>query len=87
MANIVRDGVIMLVILSVIFILWLILSTPFNDIATAFEDVNMTNSDAKVEESSGWAKAVWDIFFAGLGAIPIIWFIMRMMQREPDWRP
>lgn len=87
MANIIRDGVIMLVILSVIFILWLILSTPFNTMVSSLEDVNMTNSDTEVEETTGWVRAVWDIFFAGLVLIPIIWFIMRMMQREPDWRP
>jgi len=86
MGNIIRDGVIMLVILSVIFILWLILSTPFNTITASFEDVNATASDAKVEETTGWIGTVWNIFFAGLGTIPIIWFIMRMMQREPDWR-
>jgi len=86
MANIIRDGVIMLVILAVIFMLWLILSSPFNTVVSSLEDVNMTKSDTRVEETTGWVRSAWDIFFAGLGSIPIIWFIMRMMQREPDWR-
>lgn len=86
MGNIIRDGVIMLVVLSVIIILWLVLSTPFADMVSTFEDLNMTDSDAHVEDASAWTRTVWHMFFGGLAMIPIIWFIFRVFQREPEWR-
>lgn len=86
MGNIIQDGVIMLIVLAVIFICWLVLSTPFETVISSFEDVDMANSDAKVEDATGWMRTAWHMIFAGLGAVPIIWFIFRMFQREPEWR-
>ena len=86
MGNIIKDGVIMLTILSVIIICWLVLSTPFEDVTSAFEDVNSTASDTRVEEGTAWIRTVWDMFFGALAMIPIVWFIFRVFQREPEWR-
>lgn len=86
MGNIIRDGVVMLVFLFIIIACWLILSGPFEDIVSEFEDVNLSASDTHVEESTGWIRSVWDIFFAAMGVVPIIWFIMRCFMREPEWR-
>jgi len=62
----------------------LFLSTPFDEFMGGLEDVN-GSSDAHVEHTSGYSRTVFDIFFAGMGIVPVIWFIVEIFKREPDW--
>lgn len=82
MDAIIRDSIIMLVSLFTIIILYLFLSTPF--------DTMMTNIDTAANEphtsyTISLIKTVFNIFFAMLALTPIIWFILRVMRREPQW--
>ena len=86
MGNIIQDGIIMIAVLSVIIICWLVLSTPFEDVISSFEDVNSTASDSEVEDAAGDMRTVWNLFFGGLAMIPIVWFVVRVFQRDPEWR-
>jgi len=44
--DIIRSGAIMGVYLFILITIYIVLSSPFDDIMTSFEDLNMTNSDA-----------------------------------------
>lgn len=83
--DIVRSGIIMGAYLFVIIIIYMVLSSPFDDMMSSFEDLNMTKSDAKVEDASSWGRAVFDMIFAGLALVPLLWFVVWVFRREPDW--
>lgn len=82
MASPIRDGVILIVYLSLIIISYLVLSTPFEEMVAGFEGV----STSEVDSSVATARTVFNIIFAGLGIVPVFWFIVRTFMREPDWR-
>jgi len=84
--DIVRSGAIMGVYLFVLIVIYIVLSSPFDDIMSSFEDVNMTNSDAEVEHGTNLGRLTFDIVFAAFGLIPLVWFMIQVFAREPDWR-
>jgi hypothetical protein len=84
--NIVRNGVMMAVYVFIVVVLYIIISSPFNDIMSSYEDVNLTSSDAEVEQGASMGRTVFDIIFAMFILIPIIWFVFMCFYREPDWR-
>ena len=86
MMDIVRNGVILIAYLFVIIVIYIVISSPFDEMVTSLEDINMTNSDAEVESSGGNIRTVFDMCFVGLALVPIIWFISWAFSREPDWR-
>ena len=84
--DIVRSGIILIVYTLMMMVIYLIISGVFEDFVTSFEDVNLTNSDAEIEQSGGVIRTVLNLSFAGLVVIPILWFIYWAFYREPDWR-
>jgi len=84
--DIVRGGVIMAAYVFLVVLLYLFLSSPFDDMMTGFENINLTNSDNEVENASGYGRTVFDMIFGGLVLVPILWFIVNVFIREPDWR-
>lgn len=84
--DIVRSGIIMGTYLFIIIIIYMVLSSPFDDMMSGLEDLNMTASDAKVEDASSWGRTVFDMMFAGLALVPLLWFVVWVFRREPDWR-
>jgi len=84
-SDIIRDGVVMIVFVFVVVVLYILLSDPFDTMMTSFENLNLSSSDAQVESASGLGRTVFDIAFVGLGIVPLLWFVVRVMRREPDW--
>jgi len=84
--DIIRGGVIMGVYLFIIIATYIFLSGPFDDMMTSFENLNLTNSDTEVESASTWGRLTFNIIFAGLAVVPLLWFIVWVFHREPDWR-
>jgi len=84
--NIIRSGAIMAVYVFIVIILYMVISSPFDDIMTSFSDLDLANSDAEVESGINYGRIVFDIIFALAVLIPIIWFIFMCFSREPDWR-
>lgn len=84
--NTVLGGVILIVYVFVMITCYVFISGPFSDIVTSFDNINLSESDAQVAESSSTARTVFDMVFAGLVIAPIIWFIYLVFYREPDWR-
>jgi len=84
--NIVHGGIVMGAYLFVIIVIYIVLSSPFDDMVSSFEDLNMTASDTQVESASGWGRTVFDLVFAGLFIVPFLWFVVLVFRREPDWR-
>jgi len=82
----VQNGAIMAVYVFIVVILYMVLSTPFNSIIGDFEDLNMSNSDSEVEAGSSQVGTVFNMVFAGLVLVPLIWFVFWCFHREPDWR-
>ena len=84
--NIPRAGVILIVYLFVLITIYIFLSSPFDDFVTSFEDLNLSASDSHIESNTGIGRTVFNMIFAILGLVPIVWFIFWCFSREPDWR-
>lgn len=84
--DIVRSGIIMAVYLFVIIALYIFLSSPFDTLVSSFEDIDSSASDTEIEASSVVSRVVFNMIFAGLGIVPILWFIIMVFRTEPDWR-
>jgi hypothetical protein len=84
--DIVHSGIIMAVYLFIIIALYIFLSSPFDSMMTSFEDIDSSASDAKVESASVVGRTVFNMIFAGLGIVPMLWFIIMVFRTEPDWR-
>lgn len=84
--NLIRDGAIMAIYVFIVIIIYIVLSTPFANIMSDFNDINGTGSDSHVESGVNTAIAVFDMVFAAFVIIPLFWFIVRVFRREPDWR-
>jgi len=85
MNDIARAGVIMIVYLFLITVMYIFISSPFDDFMTSFENLNNTASDSQVESSTGYGRTVFDIIFGGLAIVPVLYFIVWVFKREPDW--
>jgi len=85
MDGLIRDGIIMAVYLFIIITIYIVLSSPFDDFISEFEDVNLTASDAHIETGGGYSRTVFDMVFAGFGLAPLFWFAVRMLRRDPKW--
>ena len=83
MNDIIRNGVIMLVIEFTILMLYVFISSPFDTMMTSFEDINGT-TDAKVEDGTALNRTVFNMMFAGFMCIAPIWFMLWIFRREPD---
>ena len=84
--DIARAGVIMCAYLFIVVIFYIVLSSPFDDMMTAFEDANITGSDTQVDAAGSTNRIVFNLFFAGLVFAPILYFVVWVFHREPDWR-
>lgn len=84
--NIVHRGVIMAVYVFIVIVIYLVVSSPFDTLMTSFDNVNSTASDAEVGFAVGYGRTVFDIIFGAFIIIPLLWFIVSMFSREPDWR-
>ena len=83
--GIVRNGVILLVYLLIIFSLYIFISSPFEDVMTGFDNVNGTLSDSQVEGGTSNIRFVFNMIFAGLVVVPVVYFVIWCFSREPDW--
>ena len=84
--DIVRAGVILVVYLFVVFAIYIFISGAFEDIISDFEDINSTASDTHVDASGTTLRTVFDLMFAGMALVPVVWFVYWVFSREPDWR-
>lgn len=84
--NPIYSGIILLVYSFVVIAAYIFISSPFDDMVSGFEDVNLTSSDIEVENSASYIRIVFDMSFAILLLGPIVWFILSLLRREPDWR-
>jgi len=82
--DIIRDGIILAVYLFIISLLYIFTSTPFTTIISEFMMLDAA-SHAVTQRTMDAVGTVYLMMFVMLGGIPIVWFIMRVFQREPDW--
>lgn len=83
--DIVRSGIILIVYLFVVIILFIVLSNPFEEMVSSFEDVNLTGSDTRVDAAGNTSRLVFNFTFAGFAIIPVVWFVYWVFSREDDW--
>ena len=85
MGDVVRDGILLIVSEFIILIMYIVLSDP---VAQVFNSVSSAGTSMGVTQMTFYdllVKNVFTICFIILGLAPVIWFIVRMMSREPDW--
>lgn len=81
--EIIRDGVFLAVYVFVISAIYIFTSNPFAVIISNFMALDGTGASATAVFNT--VTLVYSIMFVILGGIPIVWFIARVFQREPDW--
>lgn len=85
MGEVIRDGVILIVYEFIIVFIYIIISTPvaltLTSIASAGTAMGVTQMAALESE----IEAVFSICIGLLALVPVIWFVFRVYQREPDW--
>jgi hypothetical protein len=83
MGDVVRDGLTLIITEFIIIIIYIVISDPVADILTAL--ANAGSDIASMGYYHTLVNNVFTICFILLGLVPIIWFIVRMMSKEPDW--
>lgn len=69
----------------IIICCYMFLSSPFEEIMTGFDNINNSTTDSHIEAGSNLGRTVFNMMFAALGIIPLVWFILWCFHREPDW--
>jgi len=84
--NIIKAGVIMMVYFFTLFVAYMVISTPFENMVSGFENTNTTLADAQVDAQAGYGRTAFKIAFGLAALIPFMWFLFWIFHREPDWR-
>ena len=84
--NIIKAGVIMIVYFFVLFIAYMVISTPFEEMVSGFEDAGGSDVEGRVTAQAGLARSFFKISMGLMVVIPGMWFIIWIFSREPDWR-
>ena len=80
-----RTGLILIMYCFIIIVLYMVLSSPFDDFMTSFSNINSTASDTHVDNAVGYGRLVFDMMFGILLLGPVIWFIAELLREEPEW--
>lgn len=83
--DIIKAGMVLIVYLFIILITFFALSTPFNEFLDGMDDADTGAADPYIAVHIPWYRTVFNMFFAGMGIAPIVWFVVWTFQREPDW--
>jgi len=85
MANIIRDGVILIVYEFIIIFTYIIISTPVATTIASLATAGTASGVTQMAFYKGLVDAVFSICIGLLALVPVIWFMFRVYQREPDW--
>lgn len=85
MGNIVQDGLMLVISEFIIFLLYIVLSDPVVQVISSICTAGLTMGVTQMTFYQNLVFSVLTICFIILGFIPVIWFIVRTMSREPDW--
>lgn len=80
-----KVGVVAIIYYFIIIVLYITLSSPFDDFMTSMEDLNLSASDSHIEDNSALGRTVFDMVFAGLALVPALWIAVYLLRREPHW--
>lgn len=83
--NILRDGIILAVFLFIITALYIFTSTPFHEVTTAISSLDAA-ADSETQDTFTMIDTIYAAMFVILAGIPSFWFIMKVFERNPEWR-
>jgi len=83
--QIVKAGAILIIYLFIVLIAFFTISTPFDEIMSGVEDADTGAAEPYIAEHSGWYRILFNMFFAMFGIAPMVWFVVWVFHREPDW--
>ena len=78
-------GILLITYTFIVITIYIVVSSPFEEVISGMEDINMTDSDAAIESSGKYVRLAFDLSFALAILIPSLWFIVWVFHREPDW--
>ena len=79
-----RDGILLAVYLFIICSLYIFTSQPFHEITSDLSSLDIA-SDSETQDTFTAVDTVYAAMFVILAAGPLVWFIARVFQREPQW--
>jgi len=82
--SIIKASAIMAIYLFIVICLYLFLSTPFDRVMDSFEGIDGA-TETQVDAGAGESRLVFDMMFAILGIVPLLYFVLWAFHREPDW--
>lgn len=84
--SIAKAGAILLTFFIVVFICYVFLSMPINTLFDAFDDADTGAAEGAYNWITPIVRSAFNLFFAGMAAVPVTWFIVWVFSREPEWR-
>lgn len=85
-ASIGKAGAILIAYFIVAFVAYTFLSVPINALFDGFDDASTGAAEGAYNWITPIIRSCFNLFFAGLAALPVTWFIVWCFSREPDWR-
>ena len=83
--SITKAGVIFLIYLFMVVASYFVLSAPINAIIDALAGANFGSATTEIATVLPIVRTALQIFFALFLALPMTWFIMWIMHREPSY--
>lgn len=83
--GIILRGILLIVYTFIIITIYIVASSPFENVISGIEDVNMTATDSYVETAGTNIRLAFNMSFALAILVPTLWFIVWIFRSEPDW--
>jgi hypothetical protein len=85
MGEVVGDGIILLVYEFILIIIYIVLSDPVAIIINSIANAGTSMGVTQMTFYQQLINHTFDLVIVLAAFVPIVWFIVRMWSREPDW--
>ena len=70
----------------ILFISYMIISTPFEEVISGFDEADAGVASDEIDTQVSNSRTAFNMAFGLAAIVPGIWFIVWVFHREPDWR-
>lgn len=83
--DIIRSGAVLLVLEAALVITFLVISTPVSTTISAIATAGLSVGVTQMTYYKNLVNQVMGICFILAALAPVIWFLLEVWRREPDW--
>ena len=85
MGNIIQDGIMLIASEFVILLTYIVISSPVASMIISITSAGTSMGVTQMAHEQMLVDSVFSICMLILALVPVIWFVFRMYQRNPDW--